>query len=226
MTKGNNAIPHVHQRKHWTPCSSQRGNIKVWLDQPLRKQRRRRLRVVKAKKIFPRPLKMLRPQVNCPTVRYNMKKRLGRGFSLEEISAAGLKPQYAATVGIKVDKRRKNSSEEGLKANVQRLKTYVSKLVVFPRGKKAEKGDSSAEEQKLAVQDRSRYGKTVAHPSTVRATAEGPRKLSKQEADKTASTYKFLKRNLSAVRFLGSRLKRAQKKAEKEEKEKEKKDKK
>lgn len=81
MPKGNNAIPHVHQKKHWNPCSSQKGNIKTFLNQPAQKHRRRRLRLLKAKKVFPRPLKSLRPQVNCPTVRHNMKKRLGRGFT-------------------------------------------------------------------------------------------------------------------------------------------------
>lgn len=42
MPKGNNAIPHVHQRKHYHPCSSQKGNLKVFLAQPKQKERRRR----------------------------------------------------------------------------------------------------------------------------------------------------------------------------------------
>ncbi|EPY33512.1 large subunit ribosomal protein L13e [Strigomonas culicis] len=136
MPKGNNAIPHVHQKKHWNPCSSQKGNVKTFLNQPAQKARRRRLRLVKAKRVFPRPVKALRPQVNCPTVRYNMKKRLGRGFSPSELKAAGLKPRYARTIGISVDLRRRNKSEEGLNANVQRLKTYLSKLVLFPLSRK------------------------------------------------------------------------------------------
>ena len=219
MPKGNNAVPHTHGRKHYNPCSSQKGNIKVWLDQPKRKIRRRRLRLVKAKKVFPRPLKQFRPSVNCPTVRYNMKKRLGRGFTPEEIKAAGIKSaRYAATIGIKVDHRRKNISQEGLDANTQRLKTYLSKLVLFPvNHKKVVEGEASEAEQKAAVQDRTRFAtRVVANPNTAKAAAEAPRKLTAEE--KTKNVYKFLKTNHSAVRFMGERMARAQKKVEKEKK--------
>eukprot|EP00796_Vickermania_ingenoplastis_P002327 gene2327-1462_t len=180
MPKGNNAIPHTHGKKHWNPCSSQKGNVKTFLNQPAQKIRRRRLRLVKAKKVFPRPLKALRPQVNCPTLRHNMKKRLGRGFTPAELTAAGLKPRYAATIGIRVDGRRKNKSEEGLNINVQRLKDYMSKLVLFPiNHKKVQKGEASDAECKAAKQDRSR-----------------------------SNVYKFLKKNHSAVRFFGARTAR------------------
>ena len=155
MPKGNNAIPHVHQRKHYHPCSSQKGNLKVFLAQPKQKERRRRLRLQKAKEVFPRPLRQLRPLVACPTVRYNMKKRLGAGFTTEELAAAGLNARYAATVGITVDSRRKNISEESLQLNVQRLKDYTSKLVVFPLGKKAT-GEAQAHLNYLEKRGRAR----------------------------------------------------------------------
>ncbi|CBH10008.1 60S ribosomal protein L13, putative [Trypanosoma brucei gambiense DAL972] len=214
MPKGNNAIPHVHQRKHWNPCSSQKGNVKVFFNQPAQKQRRRRLRLLKAKKIFPRPLKALRPQVNCPTVRYNMKRRLGRGFSLEELKAAGVKPRYARTIGIRVDRRRKNKSEEGMNINVQRLKTYMSKLVLFPLNrKKPQKGDATEEEVKAATQDRSRYG-TAAVGGLVTPAREAPRKVTEEES--TKKMYKFLKKNHSAVRFFRARNRRAARKEAKE----------
>ena len=45
---------------------------------------------------------------------------------------AGIKPQYARTIGIAVDKRRRNRSQEGLSRNVSRLKKYMSSLVLFP----------------------------------------------------------------------------------------------
>jgi len=184
------------------------------LDQPKKAQTRRRRRIQKAKKVFPRPLKMLRPSVACPTVRYNFRKRLGRGFTVEEIKAAGITPRYAATVGVRVDTRRKNISEESLNTNTQRLKTYLSKLVLFPLNKKKlQKGDASEAEQKLGVQDRSRFGRTVAHPATVKPAKIPARKVSKAETEKSA--YKFLKKNLSAVRFLGERMVRAKKREEK-----------
>mmetsp|Transcript_50632 Transcript_50632/g.58269 ORF Transcript_50632/g.58269 Transcript_50632/m.58269 type:complete len:219 (+) Transcript_50632:36-692(+) len=214
MPKGNNAIPHVHQKKHFNPCSSQKGNVKVFLNQPAQKIRRRRLRLQKAKKIFPRPLKALRPQVACPTVRYNMKKRLGRGFTLEELSGASLKPQYANTIGIRVDARRKNISEESLNTNIQRLKTYVSKLVLFPvNPKKIQAGEATEAEQKAVVQDRTRFG-TAAVGAVVYPAVDAARKVTEEE--KTKNVYAFLKKNHSAVRFLGARLKKAQKKAAKE----------
>lgn len=47
--------------------------------------------------------------------------------------AAGIPKKLAPTIGIAVDHRRRNRSLEGLQANVQRLKTFKAKLVVFPR---------------------------------------------------------------------------------------------
>lgn len=47
--------------------------------------------------------------------------------------AAGIPKKLAPTIGIAVDHRRRNRSLEGLQANVQRLKTFKAKLVIFPR---------------------------------------------------------------------------------------------
>lgn len=219
MPKGNNAIPKIHNHKHNNDNSAQRGCITTrHLGQPKRAQTRRRLRIVKAKKIFPRPLRNLRPVVACPTVRYNFRKRLGSGFSLEEIKAAGISPRFARTVGVNVDGRRKNPSQEGLNANTQRLKTYLSKLVVFPvSGKKftTAKGavaNSSEADQKLAQQDRTRT-LSRAVPKSAAAARPANRKITKAETEKSA--YKFLKKNLSAVRFMGARMVRAKTKEEK-----------
>uniref|UniRef100_A0A2K6SDN3 60S ribosomal protein L13 n=1 Tax=Saimiri boliviensis boliviensis TaxID=39432 RepID=A0A2K6SDN3_SAIBB len=77
----------------------------------------------------------IRPIVRCPTVRYHTKVRAGRGFSLEELRVAGIHKKVARTIGI------------------SRLKEYRSKLILFPRKPSApRKGDSSAEELKLAIQ--------------------------------------------------------------------------
>jgi len=214
MVKGNNAIPKVHQRKHYHPSSSQKGNIKVFLSQPKRAETRRRLRVQKAKRVFPRPLKMLRPVVACPTVRYNFRKRLGRGFSIEEIRASGISPRYAATIGIRVDNRRKNISEEALKSNTDRLKAYLSKLVLFPLSRKAvAKGEATAAEQKTVVRDRTRTTRAATSPKGVRVAVAPVRKVTKKE--QAVGAYKFLKKNISAARFIGERKARETKKAEK-----------
>lgn len=57
---------------------------------------------------------------------------------------AGIHKKVARTIGISVDPRRRNKSTESLQANVQRLKEYRSKLILFPRKPSApRKGDSS-----------------------------------------------------------------------------------
>ena len=122
----NGQLPNVHLRKLW------KKNVKTWFNQPGQKKSRRLKRARKQLTAAPRPLEKLRPVVRCPTVRYNRKVRLGRGFSLEELKLAKLTPQYAQTIGIAIDWRRKNKSEEGLKKNAERLQSYMKNLVVYP----------------------------------------------------------------------------------------------
>lgn len=62
-----------------------------------------------------------------------MKERLGRGFTATELKAAGISVYYAPTIGIAFDKKRRNLSQEGVDRNVQRLKEYMSKLIVFSK---------------------------------------------------------------------------------------------
>ncbi len=68
-----------------------------------------------------------------------MKIREGRGFTLAELKEAGIARKQARGVGIVVDHRRRNLSEEGKALNVERLKAYKEKLIVFPRKKGADK---------------------------------------------------------------------------------------
>ena len=58
------------------------------------------------------------------------------GFTLAEIKAAGLGQQFARSIGIAVDHRRKNKSQESLELNKNRLQNYLNKLVLFPRNEK------------------------------------------------------------------------------------------
>lgn len=44
--------------------------------------------------------------------------------------------KYARTVGIAVDARRRSKSEESVAVNSNRLKDYLSRLVVFSKSKK------------------------------------------------------------------------------------------
>lgn len=145
--KRNNIVPNQHFHKDW------QNYVKTWFNQPARKIRRRQNRVAKAAKLAPRPIGKLRPVVSCPTYKYNLKQRAGRGFTLEEIKAAGLSKKFARTIGIAVDHRRRNKSVESLQLNTQRLKEFKSKMILFPiNAKKPRKGDATAEEMSKAVQ--------------------------------------------------------------------------
>jgi len=146
--KHNNVIPNVHFHKKWAE------RVKTWFNQPGKKLRRRRLRTEKAARVFPRPVAgPVRPAVHGMSIRYNHRVRLGRGFSLVELKEAGINKHFAKTIGISVDHRRRNHSEESVQANVQRLKEYKSRLVLFPRrAAKPKKTDSSPEELKNASQ--------------------------------------------------------------------------
>merc|ERR1711872_571018 len=128
--------------------------VKTWFNQPARKKKRRVARAKKARDIAPRPVAgLLRPSVRCPTFKYNTRLRAGRGYTLEELKGAGINKKQARSIGISVDYRRRNSSMESLQSNVQRLKEYKSKLILFPRKEgQPKKGEASAEELKLAKQ--------------------------------------------------------------------------
>eukprot|EP01084_Bolivina_argentea_P127723 225862_1 len=137
--KHNNQITNAHFHKDWQRW------IKSWHNQPAAKVRRRNMRKQKAEKAAPRPLNKLRPAVRCPTIKYNTRVRAGRGFTIDELRAANINPNQAQGIGIAIDYRRKHGSEESFQANVQRLKQYKSKLVIFPRrpnNKKQKKGDA------------------------------------------------------------------------------------
>ena len=129
----NNQLPGEHFRKEWDT------RVKTWLDQPARKVRRRNARKAKAAAVAPRPVDKLRPAVRGQSQRYNSKVKLGRGFTLGEIRGAGLTPAGAQTIGISVDHRRTNKSEETKAANIARLRAYVSTVVVKEKGGKASK---------------------------------------------------------------------------------------
>mmetsp|Transcript_32270 Transcript_32270/g.54177 ORF Transcript_32270/g.54177 Transcript_32270/m.54177 type:complete len:217 (-) Transcript_32270:136-786(-) len=201
MVKGNFEIPHQHFKKDW------QNRVRTWFNQPARKLRRRKARQAKAKAIFPRPTAgALRPVVHSQTVRYNMKVRSGRGFTLEELKEAGIPRKLAPTIGICVDHRRKNRSLEGLTANVQRLKAYKTNLVVFPRNaKKPKAGDSTAAD--LAKADQF----TGLIQPIVKAAAGAPEFVAVTAAmkDPKKGVYKKLRTERMNVRQVGPRIKTA-----------------
>ena len=65
--------------------------------------------------------------------------------ALAELKGAGIPKKLASTIGIAVDGRRTNKSQESLDRNIARLKAYKEKLVIFPRkGAKAKGLDAKA----------------------------------------------------------------------------------
>ena len=166
--------------------------MKTWFNQPARKQRRLLARQAKAARIFPRPLEKLRPIVHSSTRKYNAKLRYGRGFTLQELKAAKISPRFAQTVGIAVDHRRQDVSEEGLQLNVQRLGAPPfrffgkSKLILFPRRadkpKKGDIHDATADKLKSAEAGKQNTHKhVIAKPA--RKLREAPQKITKEQKD-------------------------------------------
>jgi len=204
MVKHNNIIPNQHFHKDWQRY------VRTWFDQPAKKASRRAARIAKAKTVAPRPLHALRPVVRGQTVQYNRKVRSGRGFTLAELKAAKVNRYAARGLGIAVDHRRKNRSEESLSLNANRLKLYKSKLVVFPRNptsKRIKKGDNTKEELKSAKQ----ITDVNVFPISVRQVRLKPRKITKEEH--AAETQKTLRKALTDAKLWGAREKRAKDKA-------------
>ncbi|RWS05317.1 60S ribosomal protein L13-like protein [Dinothrombium tinctorium] len=201
--KRNNVIPNGHFHKDWQRY------IKTWFNQPMKKKRRHRKRLEKAARIAPRPVDgLLRPVVHCPTIKYNSKLRLGRGFTLEELKAAGIHRKEARTIGISVDHRRVNKSVESLQRNVQRLKEYKSRLILFPlKEKKPRKGDSSAEELKMATQL-----KGVIMPIHKSKRKEKARVIT--DAENKFHAFHTIRKARANARLVGYRAKKAKEAAE------------
>lgn len=83
------------------------------------------------------PIEKLRPIVRCPTLRHNKRERLGRGFTPEECREAGYEYRELALFGVGIDYRRRNHNKEAFDQNVERIKKYMSRLVVFKDRKEA-----------------------------------------------------------------------------------------
>jgi len=201
----NNVLHRNHFRKDW------QRRIKTWFDQPGQKKSRRNARQQKAAKLGSRPTGLLRPAVRCPSIRYNMKIREGRGFTLEELKAAGIRKKEALSIGIAVDHRAKSRSEERMSRNVERLQAYKGRLVVFPtNSKKPKKADSTGDD--LTAKTTSNL--SAAFPLPAPYEQEAPRPITEEE--KEFDAFATLRKARSDARLVGVRAKRAAAKAEAE----------
>lgn len=131
------------------------------------------------------------------------------------LQAAGIPRQYAPTIGISVDARRQNLSEESLAANVERLKAYTARLILFPKkSNKPKKGDSSKEELKAAAEGISSTG--AAFPIVGVDKTISTIKKSDLPAAIEGGAFRKLRAERSNKRNAGQREKRAREKAEAE----------
>lgn len=196
--KHNNIVPNVHFRKWWQKY------VRTWFNQAGRKKTRRTARQLKAEKVAPRPVGLLRPAVHPPTQRYNFKLRAGRGFTFDELKKAGIQKDRARTIGVAVDHRRRNHCEESLNANVARLEEYKSKLMLMPLKNKARKGDSTRAEIKTA---------TAAAPcKTVLPITQETKRTKKVVITsdmKQHSAYRILRKAREVKKYFGRKIKRA-----------------
>merc|ERR1711920_825958 len=203
--------PNVHFRKVNGMMHGRNNRVmfRTWFDQAGRKKRRALNRQKKAAKLAPRPVAgLLRPVVHPPTQRYNMKLRLGKGFTLAELREAKVSPKLARTIGISVDHRRRNRCAESLQANVERLKLYKSKLLIFPKksGKKGVKqGDTPKSELANVAQN------TLKEIIPVPKLALRIKARSITDAEKEFNAYKKMKKARTDKHYLGEKLKKAKK---------------
>jgi len=202
--KHNNVIPNGHFRKYWQRY------VRTWFNQPARKKSRREARVARAAKLFPRPVEgVIRPVVRCQTNKYNRRIRIGRGFSLDELKAAKINRNEARTIGISVDPRRRNKSEESIRQNVARLEAYKANLVLFPKRSNAKKlraGEATKEERSKPVQVKGTVLPLVAPKVTVQSRVI-------TAAEKEARVVPVLRKAQHDKKMWGIRKKRADAKA-------------
>lgn len=107
-----------------------------------------------------------------------------------------------------MDHRRRNRSVESLQKNVQRLKEYRSKLILFPRNlNKVKKGEATEEERKVATQLHTEVMpiKQPAPKLKIRTVTEDEKKF---------SAYVTLRVARADVRLVGIRAKKAKEAAE------------
>ncbi len=134
---------------------------------------------------------------------------------MAELKEAGINRQFAQSVGIAVDHRRTNKCQESIAANVERLKNYKERLVVFPRHqKKPKKGDATAAQIAEATQLTGSVGAPIKAPSAVTFAAV-------TEEMKSARAYGTLRAARSEARLVGIRKKQAEAKKEGKETKKE-----
>ena len=129
---------------------------------------------------------------------------------------AGVKGvQYARSIGIAVDLRRKDTCNETLKLNAGRLKEYLSKLILYPRsaGKYEKKAPiAEAKDNVLAGPD-AKVQNTHKHVIPLPKSEVGYSWTTITKEMKEANAFKTLRTELKTSKGFYKRLEEAKKKA-------------
>jgi large subunit ribosomal protein L13e len=162
------------------------------------------------------PTHFLRPAVRGQTNRYNGKIRLGRGFTLRELRDAGVRGvEYARSIGLSVDLRRKDTSNETLKTNVSRIRDYLNRIVLYPRhtGVYEKKPQvAEAKEDVLRGAD-ANFQNTHPHVLTLPQPEAGYSWTNVTKDMQSANVFKTLRTELKTSKGFYVRLENAKKKA-------------
>lgn len=214
MVKGNNELHSSHMRKHWNKWHYI--GVKCFFNKMAHKKIRAQKRAEKIAALSPRPISKLRPIVMGMTRKYASKVKIGRGFSLQELKAAGISGAFAQTVGIAVDHRRHNKNADTMATNVKRLNDYKAKLILFPakegKFKKGMIADSTAD--KLSSVNKKTCPSTLAVFDVPKVVKTSPNEPITKEMQAT-KVYQKLRAERTNQRYNGVRIIRAKKEAEK-----------
>ncbi|KAL8451708.1 hypothetical protein Emed_001870 [Eimeria media] len=131
--------------------------------------------------------------------------------------AVGVSPRVALSIGIAVDHRRRNRSQESLTANVNRLKLYLSKLVLFQRGSKPKKGLAGvpADTPKSQLHDAADSEAPQEDPSAFSLLLLLPARVITEE-EKKFRAYATLRKQLRDAKNVGKHAKKLAEEAEAE----------
>lgn len=129
------------------------------------------------------------------------------------VQEAGIPRRFAPTIGIAVDGRRQNLSEESLAVNVERLKAYKERLIVFPRRSNApKKGDTKADPSSIEKVN------LISSALPIASTNAGFSEISKSDVPEAieGGAYRKLRLARAFKRSQGARERREREKAEAE----------
>jgi large subunit ribosomal protein L13e len=131
------------------------------------------------------------------------------------LQEAGIPRKLAPTIGISVDPRRQNLSMESLATNVERLKAYRARLILFPRRAGQHKKDDASKED-VSAANKAEHVKHTKIALPIVNVESGIKEIKKDDMPEPVEggAYKKLREARSEARLIGKREKRAKEKAD------------